>query len=243
MPSKRTRSSISWLIFLNALFTLSTFFIPSPGLFVIFVLFNGAAQAAAGGYFQTSLIAVASLFGPGAVQAMIAGQAAVAVAVSGVQVISAVTSVARNPEMLSGDGSAEESAAFIFFALSTLFLVGSFLAHEYLLRMPAYDRIAGPLERGAQTAHKISLGPDEGPSRRRSLSLSHSEAVEEASNVLKVAKANAPFEIAVAFVFLVTLVSQGYLYHAGFRLLMWLLSLCFPLSLYRCRQSTLQHIR
>ncbi|KAG2013366.1 nucleoside transporter [Coprinopsis cinerea AmutBmut pab1-1] len=202
-PSHRTRAMILWILFLNALLTLSTFFRPAPGLFAAFVLFNGAAQAAAGGYLQTSIIAVASLFGPPAVQAMIAGQAAVAVVVSGVQVISSATSIGRSQKTdASGDGSAEERSAFIFFALSTLFLVGSYVAHEWLVRTPIYDRVAGTLERGA---HKISLGAEEGRPLNRSLSRARSEVAEEASNVIRVAKANALYEIAVAAVFMITL--------------------------------------
>lgn len=200
---------ILWLVLLNFLLTLSTFFKPSPGIFAAFVMVNGAAQAAAGGYFQTSLIAVASLFGPPAVQAMIAGQAAVAVVVSGVQVISSASSIRGgiNGEV-AGDGSAEEKAAFIFFALSTIFLIGSYLAQNWLIKLPIYDQVAGPLERSAQ--QKIALEVDERPSRRRSLShvsLSRAtaEVVEEYPNVMRVAKANILYEIGVACVFMITL--------------------------------------
>lgn len=202
---------ILWLTLLNFLLTLSTFFKPSPGIFATFVLLNGAAQAAAGGYFQTSLIAVASLFGPAAVQAMIAGQAAVAVVVSGVQVISSASSIrgSVNGEV-NGDGSAEEKAAFIFFALSTISLIGSYLAHNWMIKLPIYDQVAGPLER---TSQKITLGPGEGSSHRRSLSAvsltrARAEVVEEYPNVIRVAKANALYEIAVSFVFMITLVSD-----------------------------------
>jgi solute carrier family 29 (equilibrative nucleoside transporter), member 1/2/3 len=202
---------ILWLTLLNFLLTLSTFFKPSPGIFATFILVNGAAQAAAGGYFQTSLIAVASLFGPAAVQAMIAGQAAVAVVVSGVQVISSASSVRAGVDgEVNGDSSAEEKAAFIFFALSTIFLIASYLAHNWMIKLPIYDQVAGPLER---TSQKITLGPEEGGSSHRrsisavSLSRARAEVVEEYPNVIRVAKANALYEIAVACVFMVTLVS------------------------------------
>ncbi|TFK29245.1 hypothetical protein FA15DRAFT_610293 [Coprinopsis marcescibilis] len=200
-PSERTRSTIGCILFLNVLLTLSTFFTPSPGLFAIFVLLNGAAQAAAGGYLQTSAIAVASLFGPAAVQAMIAGQAAVAVVISGVQVVSSATSIAGKPKTAVVEDSAEATSAFIFFVISTLFMVVSYLAHEALLRMPVYDRVAGSLER---PSYKISLGTDEGLSTR-SVSRARSVVVEEAGNVMKVAKANVLFEVAVAYVFMATL--------------------------------------
>ena len=189
---------IIWLTVLNALLTISTFFVPSTGLFAIFVLFNGATQAAAGAYFQTSTIAVASLFGPTAVQAMMSGQAAVAVAVSGVQVISSATSTIGKPKNFAGDGSAEEKSAFFFFLLATVFLVVTYFAHEYLVRMPLYARVAGSLGEEA----KISL-PSEG--HHRSVSRARSE-IEDSSNVLRVAKANINYEIAVACVFMITLV-------------------------------------
>lgn len=190
---------IIWLTVLNALLTISTFFTPTPGLFAIFVLLNGATQAAAGAYFQTSTIAVASLFGPSAVQAMMSGQAAVAVAVSGVQVVSSFTSTIGKPRNYSGDGSAEEKSAFMFFLLATLFLVVTYFAHEYLVRMPLYTRVAGSLGEEA----KISLGSE---GHHRSVSRARSET-EDTSNVLRIAKANANYEIAVACVFMITLVS------------------------------------
>jgi len=189
-----------WIALLNALLTLSTFFTPPAAAFALFVVANGAAQAAAGGYFQTSLMAVASLFGPGAVQAMIAGQAAVAVVVSGVQVISAASSISGRPADYQGDGSAEEKAAFIFFGMSTVFLVMSYFAHEWMLRTPAYDRVAGHMEQDAQ---KYSRGPDAAASGRSMSRLRASS--QEAANVIRVAKANASFEIAVASVFMITL--------------------------------------
>ena len=192
---------ILWLTVLNALLTLSTFFIPTPGLFATFVLFNGATQAAAGAYFQTSAIAVASLFGPSAVQAMMSGQAAVAVAVSGVQVVSSYSSLRGKPKTYAGDGSAEEMSAFVFFMLSTVFLFCTYLAHEYMVRMPLYTRVAGVLEETS----KISLGSDDG--HRRSVSRARSEVIEETGTVLRIAKANLNYELAVAGVFMITLVS------------------------------------
>ncbi|KAF5333692.1 hypothetical protein D9611_002270 [Ephemerocybe angulata] len=201
-PSTRTRSMILWLLVLNAFLTFSTFFTPSAGLFAIFVLFNGATQAAAGAYFQTSTIAVASLFGPSAVQAMMSGQAAVAVAVSGVQVISSASSVYGKPRNFAGDGSAEERSAFVFFLLSTIFLVCAYMAHEHLVRMPLYTHIAGSLE---EDAPKITLGGANDGHRHRSASRGRSEVMEESSNVLRIAKANVAYEVAVACVFMITL--------------------------------------
>lgn len=89
--------TILTLSFLSLLLTLSTFtHLPTP-LFVSFILLNGILQAAAGSYLQTAVVAVASLFGPATMQAVMGGQAAVAVAVSTVQVLSAGASLHALP--------------------------------------------------------------------------------------------------------------------------------------------------
>ncbi|KAF8192532.1 nucleoside transporter-domain-containing protein [Pholiota molesta] len=168
-PSKQTRSSIVWLIILNSFLTLTTFFVPRRSI--------------VGAYLQTSTIAVASLFGPPAVQAMMAGQAAVAVAVSGVQVVSAAASVWGKPSTFVSDGSAEERSAFVFFFLSTLFLL-----------MPAYHTVAAGLERGAKK-YQSEAGHER----------------EHWANYFRIAKLNMPFEIGVAYVFVVTLARGAFL--------------------------------
>lgn len=187
---------------LTFLLTISTFFAVSPGLFVSFVLLNGAAQAAAGAYLQTSIIAVASLFGPPAVQAMMSGQAAVAVAVSGVQVLSASFSVWGKPRTYVSTGSAEERSAFIFFGLSTLFLVASAGAHAWLVSMPAYKIVAGSLEQHK----KLSGGTSE--ERLGLVSSGRTDISHAKANAIRVLKANVSYEVAVAYVFVVTLVCQ-----------------------------------
>ncbi|PPR03830.1 hypothetical protein CVT26_000828 [Gymnopilus dilepis] len=203
IPSRRTRSAIAWLILLNFLLSLTTFFTPSPGIFFAFILFNGAAQATAGAYLQTSVIAVASLFGPRAVQSVMSGQAAVAVAVSGVQVISAYASVHGKPRTFVGDGSAEERSARWFFSLSTLFLLFSLVAHTWMVRTPIYQHVAASLE----TERKVQgdAGHDE---ERRGLVSGHahtSSLSSDRANSIRVAKLNVIYEIAVAYVFVVTL--------------------------------------
>ena len=164
-------------------------------------------------YLQSSVIAVASLFGPGAVQAVMSGQAAVAVAVSTVQLVSAAVSLAREKggtpgRELSFDFPSpperhgwrpEETSAFIFFGLSTVFLGVSVLAHSLLLRMPAYEALVVPSER------KRAVGVGE----REALLVSEGlEEERETTNerIWRVAKANWAYEVALAYVFIVTLV-------------------------------------
>ncbi|KAH9482484.1 Equilibrative nucleoside transporter 1 [Psilocybe cubensis] len=173
------------------------------GVFFSFILFNGASQAVVGAYLQTSVIAVASLFGPLAVQAMMSGQAAVAVAVSGVQVISAAASVRGKTRVYISDGSAEERSAFIFFSLSTLFLVVSAGAHSWMTKTPIYQQVAASLERGRKrTAGEIGHADE-----REGLvtHVSSTSAIEDTANAFRVGRANAIYEVAVAYVFIVTL--------------------------------------
>lgn len=189
------------------LLTLSTFPRVTTGVFFTFVILNAALQAACGAYLQTSVIAVASLFGPMAVQAMLSGQAAVAVAVSSVQVVSsAIFLLGASPEVISTNaknGSAEEQAAFIFFTLSTLFLGVTALAHSWLVKMPTYKTLAAPLEqktpRGIRSIEEHQVFTSSGRNKYSN----------ERAGILRVAKANITYEIAVAYVFVITLVSRS----------------------------------
>lgn len=206
--SRRAILSLAWLTVLTFALTLSTYFHAPPGLFFSFVLLNGIAQAAAGSYLQTSVIAVASLFGPTAIQAVMSGQAVIAIAVSGVEVLSTMASLhgTPSPEALA-NSEPEEKSAFIFFSLSTLFLIGAAAAHVWLTRLPAYKAI---MEQFSHTAD----------SHRRSSSLTEYEAeahtplvdgrahiIEKRQQLLRVAKSNVIYNVAVACVFVVTLVS------------------------------------
>ncbi|KAF5387810.1 hypothetical protein D9615_000092 [Tricholomella constricta] len=202
-PSRQIRVCITWLSVLTLLLVISTFFRIAPGLFVAFVLLNGAAQAALGAYLQTSTIAVASLFGPQAVQAMMSGQAAVAVAVSGVQVLSSSLFVWRaTPEEITAnavDGSAEQGSARVFFALSTVFLIISAVANNILVSKPTYKTLVAPLE-------QKKFG-ERGTVEEQQLltSLGRSDYANDKARILRVAKANIIFEIAACYVFIVTL--------------------------------------
>ena len=158
----------------------------------------------AGAYLQTSVIAVGSLFGPPAIQSMMAGQAAVAVVVSGVQVISSAASVAGKPGTYTSDGSAEEKAAFIFLALSTAFLIVCAGVHTWFIRMPVYKIVAASLE----SKSKIRDDPGQEEERRELIPNESATSTLQSNkaNVIRVAKINVIYEVAVALVFLVTLV-------------------------------------
>ncbi|KXN87949.1 Equilibrative nucleoside transporter 1 [Leucoagaricus sp. SymC.cos] len=148
-PSSRTRQAIYCLVVLTFLLVVSTYFVLPAGLFFAFVLFNGAAQSAAGSYLQTAVIAVASLYGPAAVQAMMAGAG----------------------------------------------------AHALLVSMSSYKAVAATLEQNAaKSQHNIDVMTSQPLMSRGS-----SEADDDKRQTIRVAKVNIMYEVAVAYVFLITL--------------------------------------
>lgn len=199
--------SIICLAILVGLLTLSTYVHVPAGLFFAFVLLNGIAQAAAGSYLQTAIVAVASLFGPTAMQSVMSGQGAVAVAISLVQAISAYTSVRgqsssesdNNPVVLTSEP--EEQSAFMFFSISTVFLLGSAGAQAWLFRLPSYKAIIGQFNHNHEAADSgletSNLAPH---------SPSATDNKERRSQIIRVAKTNGIYNFAVAYVFIITLV-------------------------------------
>ncbi|KAJ7755653.1 nucleoside transporter-domain-containing protein [Mycena maculata] len=203
-PSRRVLITTLCLSFLTFLLTISTFIPTNPNVFFAFVLLDGVFQAALGAYLQTAIIVIASLFGPTAVQALMSGQAAVAVAVSGVQVFSAVASVwGQSRESIStyvSNGEPEERSASIFFGLSTVFLIVTAAAHGWLVTMPAYKAVAGSLEN-----QKVVCESGNSDELRGLVSSGRDDSLDEKGHILRVAKANVIYEIAVSYVFVVTL--------------------------------------
>lgn len=127
------------------------------------------------------------------------GQAAVGVLVSLIQVFS--TSVGLHTSDPSRDEEASAArAAFIFFGLSTLFLVFTIGAHAWLVTTPEYKAVVVPFE-----AKKGIIGIDEerealvggGPVNRL--------PEKKKSRVMEVAKMNFEYNFAVAYVFIITL--------------------------------------
>lgn len=167
------------------------------------MLLNAIAQAAVGSYLQTSIIAVASLFGPSALQAMMSGQAAVGVAVSGVQVISsAISSRRSHPSEVSLASSPEESSAFVFFGLATLFLLGSAVVETWLIKLPAYTSVMGQFEH----INAVVNGAENSDENSGLISTNQSFTQSKKDQITRVAKANMKYNVAVAYVFIVTLV-------------------------------------
>lgn len=205
-PSRQIRACIFWLSALTLLLTTSTFYHVEPGLFFASILVNGAVQAALDSHLQTSVIAVASLFGPHAVQALMSGQAAVATVVSAVQVLNTSlflwTTMTTTPESAGVtvvDGPAEEGSARVFFTLSTIFLVMSAMAHNMLVAKTSYKTLAAPLEQAP--AREEANAEEQQPFTF----LGGREYIDDKARILRVAINNITFEIAVAYVFIVTM--------------------------------------
>lgn len=135
---------------------------------------------------------------------MVSGQAAAAVVISGVQVVSAAASVWGKPrQQVVSDGSAEERSAFIFFSLSTLFLAATTVLHRWMVRTPLYQDIAAALEKQPES-HTSNVNHEE----IQGLMAQHvRDTKNETSGAFRVAKQNIIYEVAVAYVFAITLVS------------------------------------
>ena len=130
-------------------------------------------------------------------QAMMAGQAFVGVVVSAVQLLSSAASihaagVAAALAEPYDEGAAETRAAALFFGLSTAFLCATLGAEAWLVRTPEYVAIAAQMD-DAKTRGDPLVGES-------ALDLKH-----EKGRILRVAKSNFQYELAVGYVFAVTL--------------------------------------
>lgn len=193
---------------LTFLLAASTFIYIPPGVFFAFVIINGIAQAALGSYLQTSLIAVASLFGPAAVQSMMSGQAGVAIVVSIVQVLGALAST--KDAVVATAQEPEEKSALAFFGLSTLFLVFSAAAQRWASNTPAYR----PILRSMELQRDVIREPIDPDESMRLVSPGRDKGHIDKARIWRVARTNAVYEMAVAYVFVVTLVSSAGLFIA-----------------------------
>ena len=180
---------------------------------------------------------LASLFGAPAMQAVVSGQAAVGVAVSAIQLLSAFASVNNSTAGVVAmvEKAAEARTAFIFFALSTVFYLFSAGAYAWLMRTPEYRE----------------LREDPG-SRRISLSMSQNFTVDGEgtglvsgrskqtafARMMAMIKTNLAYNFTAGWVFAVTLVSKN-----GEQDVRWSdahCSPCFRQSQYLCFRWILQ---
>ena len=227
------------LALLTCLLTLSTFIHFSEGFFATFIIATAIALAGCGAYLQTSVVAVASLFGPTVIQSLISGQAVVAVILSAVQLISATGSLhtSRAGPALP-DGVAETKSARLFFGISTSFLFACGAANAWMTRLPSFKAVVPDDEPWIR--RRLSLSADPRSPRSPSVGSPHLGAPDSKANwdrILSVARRNILYEIAVAYVFMTTLVScPAFLFnqHVGCNMRY---SQSFPPSQYRLSPS------
>ncbi|KAH7916678.1 nucleoside transporter-domain-containing protein [Hygrophoropsis aurantiaca] len=210
-PSRRFFIATGSLTILVASLCLSTFIFVPPDWFFFFVIINAIGQAAGAAFLSTAVYAGASLFGAPYMQAVMAGQAAVAVAVSGVQVLSSMASIwGATPDLMdipsefgnTKAGVAEAKAARMFFGISTLFLIATFMAYRWLTTLPVYKARVGILE---QQAKALSSSSDVEERRALLSSGFDMDSSDNKSQLWRVFKANIPYELAAFLGFTVTL--------------------------------------
>jgi equilibrative nucleoside transporter 1/2/3 len=186
---------------------MSTFVQLPERAFVTYTIATGIALAAAGSYLQTSVLAVASLFGPSVLQSLMSGQAVVAVTLSTVQLISATSSL-RTSKVGPADGVAETRSARLFFGIAALFLFACGAANAWMTRLPSFRAVV-PRDEEPWMRRRLSVSADVrspvigGP---RHGSPDSSKALWD--RIKGVTRRNITYEIAIAYVFLVTLVSN-----------------------------------
>ena len=172
----------------------------------MFSLFSTCFLAVTSGYLCTAVFAGAAILGASFLQTVLAGQAAVGVAVSAVQLLSSVISLSGSSPnsgttvVIEGaDGEAEAMAARIFFGVSTVFLGVTLVAYAWLAREPFYKSVTDVLEQHRQVASPEELtGLVTNDSR---------SSTGNNSNVVRVCKQNWMFMFSIMYVFMVTLVS------------------------------------
>ena len=186
---------------------MSTFVHLPERAFVTYTIATGIALAAAGSYLQTSVLAVASLFGPSVLQSLMSGQAVVAVVLSFVQLISATSSL-HTSKVGPTDGVAETKSARLFFGIAALFLFACGAANAWMTRLPSFRAVV-PIDGEPWMRRRLSVSADvrspliAGP---RSGSSDSSKALWD--RIVGVTRRNITYEIAIAYVFMVTLVSN-----------------------------------
>jgi len=153
------------------------------------------------------VFAGAALFGASYMQSMMSGQAAVAVAVSGVQVVSASISVWGSTPLTPTinatdlDGKAEEKSARIFFGVSALYTIATLLAYRWLVSLKVYRTTMGALENNLKVRVASNVAEEQ-----QALLPPALPSTAEGSHILRILKANSVYNFAVGYVFAVTLV-------------------------------------
>lgn len=205
-PSKRAFWSTALTSAIVTILFLTTFLHPSPVPFFYFIMISAFCLSGCASYLSNSVFAGAALFGAPYMQSMMSGQAAIAVAVSSVQVISSAISVWRTTPLAVAigdtdpDGRAEEKSARIFFGISALYMIATLSAYRWLASLEVYTTTMGTLEDNL----KARVVSDEVDERQPLMPVAPPSTVEE-NQIFCVFQTNFIYNFAVGFVFTVTL--------------------------------------
>lgn len=209
-PSTRILPPIGIIALCLFLFTISPAFPFPPPLFFTFVLALAVLQSAVGALLQSGVVSLASLFGGYAIQAFFAGQAAIGIFVSLTQLLTTYYGIKRKP---NGDGEAEEGgkavAAALFFGIGGLFLGFTTVLYLLTTNLPAYKEVvrsaAYVVEEEEEEDEEAE--EDEAGEGRHLIGVQVESQGKPELSIIEVAKLNKEYNIAVAYVFVVTLVS------------------------------------
>lgn len=210
-PSRRVFWSAASVALIIVLLFFSTFGSYQPSTFFLFAILCAISLAICASYLSTATFAGASLFGAPYMQSMISGQAAIAVVVSVVQVVSSALSVwGSTPDAIVafisndgvGDGIAEQDSARTFFGISALFMISTFMAYAWMARLPAYKATVGILEQDMKLKGASGGTDDTGGLIFRD---TDQASLEEKNRIIRVFKANILYELALAYVYVITL--------------------------------------
>ncbi|ORY25751.1 nucleoside transporter-domain-containing protein [Naematelia encephala] len=199
-PSPRLHHSLI-LLFLSSLFiTFPTLPILLPilpaSLMLPFLLFLTVVLSLATAWLQCAVFALAALWGSQEMLAVMSGQGGIAILVSLVQVGLAVISALHGAASGDEDYSDSQStlAGIGLWALGSAGAFGCMIAHRWLMRHPDYRIVLAPLTmRGAG----LMTGED---GEEQALGKQHGEGATR-----RLLRKNAALNLAVAYVFVVTL--------------------------------------
>lgn len=195
-PAKRLHSSLLTLLVTALLTTypaLPALFprLSSP-LLLTALVFISLVLSFSTAYLQSSVFALSSLWGSEQTLGVMSGQGGIAVLVSGIQFVLAFVSAIAKSDTGQGDEGEEASklAGVGLWAACSLGVVGCFMASRYLKRHPKYLDVLAPKFATSE------LNSVEGNKR-------------ESVTTRKLSKKNWELNLAVAWVFVVTLVRAG----------------------------------
>ncbi|KAF9517131.1 hypothetical protein BS47DRAFT_1340160 [Hydnum rufescens UP504] len=202
-PSTRIRRSVVLLIILLFFLALSPILPFQGGRFFSFVIANDVIQSGVVAYLQTAVIGLAALFGPQALQSTFSGQA-------GLQWLYQYFNycVLIAPSLPQGTkyGRSLALSAYLFFGISTGYMLLALVAHTLLVRTPAYQKVMEPFEEARRALREGETSQAIAASETDPLLSRYNRSRPVAKTSLwEIAKANIVYNVALACVLAITL--------------------------------------